>query len=82
MLEINYEELVKDLESHVRAILEYCQLDWDERCLHPDRSARVAVTASYQQVRKPVYTRSIGRWQNYEHQLADLLNVLDAQALH
>jgi hypothetical protein len=30
-------------------------------------------TASYQQVRKPIYTKSVGRWKHYEKHLGPLV---------
>ena len=44
------------------------------------RSDRGVQTPSRWQVKQPIYTRSIGRWRNYEGHLAPLLAVLDAAA--
>jgi tetratricopeptide (TPR) repeat protein len=74
--EVRYEELVSDPESHIRELLQFCGLPWDERCLAYDKSGRLANTASYNQVRRPIYTSSIGRWQKYRHHLGPLLAIL------
>jgi Flp pilus assembly protein TadD len=76
MLDVNYEQLVNDPEPGVRAILEFCGLEWEPECLKFHKSKRAINTASYQQVRKPIYTRSAGRWKNYEKHLAPLVDAL------
>ncbi len=76
MLEVDYEQLVQDPEPKVRAILGYCGLEWEESCLKFHKSKRAVNTASYQQVRKPIYTRSAGRWRKYQKHLGPLLDAL------
>ncbi|MCA9213044.1 MAG: sulfotransferase, partial [Planctomycetales bacterium] len=75
-LTVDYEELVESPAGHIRAILDYCELPWDENCLNTHKSKRVVRTASYQQVRKPIYKRSAGRWKHYERHLGPLFNGL------
>jgi hypothetical protein len=77
IFEVHYESLVDDPEAVSRAILEYCGLSWDERCLRFHESGRKARTASYDQVRQPIYRRSARRWRNYEQHLQPLFDVLD-----
>ena len=76
MLEVCYEDLVTDTESHVRRILDHVGLDWSDQCLRFHESDRVVSTASYKQVREPIYTKSVARWKNYEKHLAPLLDAL------
>src|SRR5579864_8402410 len=76
MLEVQYEALVADLEPQVRRILTYCGLEWHEACLTFDRTERPIATASATQVRKPLYSNSVGRWRRYEKQLRPLLEAL------
>ena len=76
ILEVDYEDLVADPESHVRRVLDYCDLAWDDNCLNTHKSKRVVRTASYQQVRKPIYKQSAGRWKNYERHLGPLFKAL------
>jgi len=77
MMEIRYEELVADQEGISRKIVEHCGLKWDERCLRFHETQRVVATASYDQVRQPLYSRSVGRWQHYERHLEPLRRALD-----
>jgi hypothetical protein len=73
MLEVQYEELVADLEGQARRILSYCGLEWDARCLDFHRTERPVRTASLTQVRQPIYKSSVGRWRTYEPFLGPLL---------
>ncbi len=65
IFEVRYEELVADPESVSRAMVEFCGLDWEQDCLRFHDNPRFVHTASYRQVRRPVYTSSIDRWKNY-----------------
>jgi hypothetical protein len=76
MLEIKYEELVNDTESVSKAMLAFCGLEWDERVLHFHKSDRLVTTASYDQVRKPIYKSALGRWQAYRPYLEPLCRAL------
>jgi tetratricopeptide (TPR) repeat protein len=72
ILDVSYEELVTDPEQQVRRMLEFLGVPWDERCLDFHKSKRSVITSSMQQVRRPLYQSSIGRWCNYQQYLADL----------
>ena len=76
MLEVQYEELVDDLPAQARRIVEYCDLEWDARCLEFHRTKRAVSTASLYQVRRPIYNSSIGRWRVYKDHLRPLLEAL------
>jgi tetratricopeptide (TPR) repeat protein len=74
--EVVYEEMVGDLEGTARRLIAACGLDWEPACLEFYRTRRSVRTASVAQVRQPVYTRSVGRWKNYEPHLASLFAAL------
>ena len=71
--ELQYETLVANHEPTVRALLDYCGLPWNDACLRFHENPRVVHTASYQQVREPLYTRSVGRWRHYAAYLTPLI---------
>jgi len=79
MLELGYEELVKDFEGSARRLVEYCGLPWDDACLSFHTTARPVRTASLAQVRQPIYASSVGRWRRYEKELAPLMEALRGQ---
>ena len=76
MLEVPYETMVTDQEGMTRRLLDFCGLDFDERCLRFYESGRVVLTASYDQVTKPVYSSSVGRYRNFEKHLGPLKEAL------
>jgi tetratricopeptide (TPR) repeat protein len=78
MLEVQYEELVADLEHQARRIVAHCGLDWDDACLSFYKTERSVRTASATQVRRPIYQSSIGRWRPHEARLQPLLKELEA----
>lgn len=76
LFEVRYEDLVADQEMTIRALLEFCGLPWDDRCLKYYETERTVATASFDQVRKPIYAGSVGRWKRYEAHLAPLMAAL------
>lgn len=76
VLTLDYEALVADQEGESRRLIDWLGLDWEDRCLEFFRTERLVKTASVSQVRKPIYTRSIGRWRRYEGFLGPVLDGL------
>jgi len=72
LLEIDYETLTADRENETRRMIEFCDLDWDDACLTPERNQRVVRTASVWQARQPVYRGSVERRRRYEPWLGEL----------
>lgn len=77
--EIEYENLVSDNEAQIRALLEYCELDWDNACIEFFKTKRNVRTASVTQVRQPIYKSSVQRWKRYEKHLGPLIEVLNGR---
>ncbi len=77
MFEIRYEDLVADQETWTRRLVEFCALPWDEHCLRFHESRRIVNTASYAQVRRPLYQSSVGRWRHYDPYLHELRETLE-----
>jgi len=77
ILDIQYEELVDDQERVIRRMIEHCGLDLDDRCLNFHTTSRDVHTPSYDQVRQPMYRKSVGRWKHYEQQLIPLTDALE-----
>jgi len=72
ILDVAYEDIVADPEREARRILAWCDLEWEPAVLEFYRSARDSTTASAAQIRRPVYDSSVGKWRNYENELAGL----------
>ncbi len=76
MLAVQYEDLVADQEGRSRRIVEFCGLEWDERCLRYYETAGTAHTLSYDQVRRPIYGSARGRARHFEKHLGPLMEAL------
>jgi tetratricopeptide (TPR) repeat protein len=77
---LSYERLVGDTAAEVRALLEYLELPFDERCLAFHESAHRARTASSEQVRRPVNTEGLGQWRRFGAGLEPLREHLRREA--
>lgn len=73
---VRYEQIVADQAGSTRALLEFLGLEWHDDCLEFHRGDRAILTPSRDQVRQPIYGRSVGRWRNYEAHLGPLLESL------
>jgi tetratricopeptide (TPR) repeat protein len=77
VLTVQYEEVVADFEPQVRRLLDFCGLNWEDACLKFYESDRPVRTPSAEQVRQPIYDRSVGHWRHYEQHLAELITVIE-----
>ena len=75
-IEVEYEKIVSDLEGEARRLIAFCGLDWDAACLRFHEARRAVRTASMNQVRRPLYAGSIGRWRTFASELGPLLEAL------
>jgi Flp pilus assembly protein TadD len=64
LLDVRYEEVIRDNEAQVRRILDYCGLEWDVRCLRFHETLRPVFTASAVQVRQPLDFNRVHRWRD------------------
>jgi tetratricopeptide (TPR) repeat protein len=78
-LEVRYEEMVEDLESSARKVLNFLGVPWDERVLRFNEHARKKLVRSptYADVAKPVFKGAVGRWRRYQKYLEPLLPKLE-----
>jgi tetratricopeptide (TPR) repeat protein len=63
---LDYEQLTVNQESETRQLIDYLDLDWDEKCLSPQNNKRNVATASNVQIRKKVYRGSSEQWKKYQ----------------
>lgn len=76
VLEVRYEDVVLDMEAQTRKILDFLEMPWSDRCLSFHETRKMVVTASIDQVRKPIYGDSVGRWKPYGKHLIPLIRAL------
>lgn len=72
ILDVRYEDLVRDTEKQARRIIDWCGLDWQSDVLAPAENTSPSTTASAAQVREPIHARSIQRWRKFGAALAPL----------
>jgi tetratricopeptide (TPR) repeat protein len=76
ILDVHYEELVENPRTWVERVLDFCGLEWEDACLNFHESKRLVMTASYDQVRRPLYKSSKARWKNYARHLEPVSRIL------
>lgn len=76
ILRVQHEDVLDDLESQVRKLLEYCGLPFDERCVNFHQTERAVRTASSEQVRRPINKAGLEQWRPYEAHLGPLKSAL------
>lgn len=71
-----HEDMVEDPETQIRALLDYCALPFDPRCLRFYENPRAVRTASSEQVRRPIYREGVAQWRRFEPWLEPLKQAL------
>lgn len=76
ILDVAYEDMIADQVGTTRRVLDFCELPWEENCLHFHKSGRPIATSSDWQIRQPIYTSAVSRWERYTPYLGDLIEAL------
>jgi tetratricopeptide (TPR) repeat protein len=76
VLRVQYEDVVDDLETQVKRILDYCDLPFEASCLNFHKTDRAVKTPSSEQVRQPIYKSGLEQWKNFEPYLDSLKETL------
>lgn len=76
ILRVHYENVVADLETQVRRILDYCGLEFEPACVEFYKTDRAVRTASSEQVRQPINTKGLEPWVPFEAYLDPLKSAL------
>lgn len=82
MMDIHYEDLVENQEEVSKSMVDYVGLDWQPSMLNFQNQDRAIRTASVSQVRRNVYSSSIGKWRHYETYLDALLKNIDPNIMN
>ncbi len=69
--------MVMDQEVQTRRLIDFCKLPWDDGCLRFYETDRAVNTASSEQVRQPIYSKSLNSWRRFEKELQPLIEVLE-----
>ena len=76
VLRVQYEDVVADLETEVRRILDYCELPFETACLEFHKTERSVRTPSSEQVRQKIYKSGLEQWRHFEPWLDPLKEAL------
>ena len=57
--------------------IEHCGLQWEDQVLRFYETDRAVITASSEQVRQPIYSKSVNSWRRFEPHLGPLIEVLE-----
>ncbi|WP_339743755.1 sulfotransferase [uncultured Maricaulis sp.] len=79
ILRVHHEDVVEDVESQVRRILEFCGLPFEQACVDFHTTKRAVRTASSEQVRQPINKGGIGQWRHFEPWLDPLKRALGSE---
>ena len=81
VLRVMHEDVVDDLETQVRRILDFCDLPFEEACINFHETERNIRTPSSEQVRQPIYRSGLEQWRNFEPWLDPLKDALGPELL-
>ena len=76
VLRVQYEDVVADLETQVRRILDYCGLPFEPACVEFHATERAVRTASSEQVRQPIFRSGLDQWEHFDPYLDPLREAL------
>ena len=77
VLDVHYEQMVANQEHETRRLISHCGLPWEDACLEFYKTDRAVNTASSEQVRQPIYSKSVNSWRRFEKELQPLIEVLE-----
>jgi tetratricopeptide (TPR) repeat protein len=78
--EIKYENLISKFDNEIKNLLGFLELPWNDSVLEYQKTASEReriFTPSYDQVIKPLYLKSAGRWKKYENKLSNVYPILE-----
>jgi tetratricopeptide (TPR) repeat protein len=73
---VDYELLTVNQEDETRKLINFIDLDWEDKCLFPQNNTRNIATASNIQIREKVYQDSSEKWKKYKPFLNGLLDCI------
>ena len=81
VLRVQHEDVVADLETEVRRMLDFLDLPFEEACLEYHKTERNVRTPSSEQVRQPIFSTSLEQWKNFEKHLQPLIKALGTEIM-
>ncbi|MCX8953299.1 sulfotransferase family protein, partial [Ruegeria sp. NA] len=79
ILTVPYEDLVADPKTYSQQVAAFCDLEWNETMMHPEKNTKQVRTASIDQVRNKISTKSIGGWRGVAEHIKPMLDGFDPE---
>ncbi len=76
MIDVAYEDVVADMETQARRLVDYLDLNWQDASLEFHKQKTAVTTASASQVREKIYSGSVGRWRKYDNELTVMKSII------
>ena len=76
ILNVKYENLINNKDVLIKNIIKFCDLSWDEKCLHHQKNDAPIKTLSFNQANKPIYSSSINSSKKFEIYLKNMFDKL------
>lgn len=76
IVEVSYERLTRDQEGETRNMIQRLSLPWEDAYLAPEANERLVKTASFRQVRQPVYRGSSEAWRAFAPMIGEAFDSL------
>ena len=77
LYEIEYENFINNQKKETKKLLDYFNLQWENKCMNFHKTDRFVRTSSDHQIRKKIYSGSINRWKVYKDELSALYKLLN-----
>lgn len=74
--EVDYELLTVNQKEETQRLIKHLGLEWEERCLRPERNDRAVATASNLQIREKIYAGSSEKWRNFSPYIGEAFAAL------
>lgn len=75
--DLSYEKLINNPKLEIKELIKFCELDWQENCLHFYKNKKSIKTLSVAEARKPIYKTSLSGSSNFEPFLKDAFEKLE-----
>jgi hypothetical protein len=77
---LEYETLVQNQREVTENLLDFCELPWEEQCLHFHENSSVVTSSSQLQVKRKLYTKALNDWEKYREYLGPLMEITEDQS--
>ena len=78
IIDASYEEIIKNPESEIKKLLDFCGLKFENKCLKFYETKRAIKTVSSNQARQPLYNSSISSYKRYEKYMKEIFTKIDS----